>query len=318
MYRAGIWIITLAVAAVAAAGQVRTDRRTTREQWRNLTAAAPEAEQVAITYWNAPNNIGVYYAWTSSANWTAGVPGASDIAVFDGRTQGSVAGAGSIGVPIAFGRLETEDSYGGNIGQPGNSFFADGDIVFHGTGGGAISLGGLSAKRWVVLDNEGFGNIIYLQDLTANDFDVRILSGTVSIDGVAVLGTSPIVVYDGTVELMRIETLTLFEVRGGTVINGAEITELRISGGTVQSQNGGAAAAGGFFTDLWMTGGTYQNFSSNTGFNSANIDGGVCEFLDATVRTIPTVTEGPDGEFRAHQNTTVTNHLRLYPPLLIP
>lgn len=237
-----VWLAIIAGSAVAQTGGWRDSHGRTKGNGTDARQIRPgiqafipgvdrvadaEEPDMAETYWNSSGSA----AWNLAANWTGGVPGAADTAIFDGRSQVSVAGADrSAGGTLT--RIRVHPEYRGDIGS------ADGPLIipvnyvdYRGTGQAYIQQT-LTLKTLFVNSARPLGsNAMHWTGNSPKLMDV--LAGQVLLnaaDGAS--GPTSLVVVGGFVRIgAENKTTGWLTLYGGEVVIEANVSGIYVDGG---------------------------------------------------------------------------------------
>lgn len=205
---------------------------------------------MAETYWNSSAST----VWNSAANWTGGVPGAADVAVFDGRSQVSVSGFDASGGGTLT-RIRVHPEHGGNIGSADSPIIIPVNYVdYRGTGQAHIQQTlvaqtlfinsarplGSDAMRWT-------GNSPKYMDVVNGQVLLNAASGATGPDSLVVVGgfvrigaanktTGWLSLYDGEV-VIEANVSGIYIDGGRLTDHGTTGTAIAVSGGEYIADN---------------------------------------------------------------------------------
>ena len=215
---------------------------------------AIEAHALDTTWQLNPSPAG---DWNTAGNWTAGVPGIADTAIFGASSVTTISGTTTAGAATArFEAAAPEYSFVfGNAGQSygfsivNNSSFAPRISML----GGQFSIGGTGTAANAIMTLNGSGSALFYGNASAGTATIHVLNGT----GVAFQGSSTAANATFNVNNLATVAFTDTSTAGNATLatntNNALVTfSDSASGGSARL----VAGLGNFRFDLLTTGGT--------------------------------------------------------------
>ena len=230
---------------------------------------------MAETYWNSSGSE----VFNSAANWTAGVPGAGDTMIFDGRSQVSVAGVDwSGGGDLA--KIRVHPEYGGNIGSEGNPLIfviaLTGPVDYRGTGQAYLQLANADLPYVSVNTTRPLGsNALHWTGNNPRSLDV--LNGQVLLNAASgAAGPTSLAVTGGFVRIgAENKTTSWLTLYDGEIVIEANVTGIYIDGGRLTDR-------GTTGTAIVVSGGQYIATDDPTTGSYAYVTGGVFDITRCT------------------------------------
>ena len=225
--------------------------------------------------------------YSVAANWSpSGVPVASDDVIFPAGVSQSVTD-GLDQSSVALGNFIVEDGYSGTLGTSAAYLQIDADSIrFDGSGVSYIDTGS-AAVDWDITGTAtatSGSQGLYIKGTGIDDLSIK--SGTV---GVAVLPGESATVTDARVLGGKFTTgagvtLTTLEASAGTTTNKANVSTVKVFGGTVNSDVVGQSASAA--TTLYSFGGTY-NLNGSGNITTLHLSGGTVDTTSSGIsRTV--------------------------------
>jgi len=225
--------------------------------------------------------------WNTAGNWTGGVPGASDRAIFNSGAV-SVATPPTAGVNDELAALITTPDWTGNLCSSGSPCVIDCGLVIIESTSGLHYLEGKGSSneidQMVVVGTTADANACHINGHVGK---VVLLAGTVVLDSGLVLDD---LVTEQSTDASLVVTTTASGAITNWVIDGGTITT-PIGGTNIQLNRGQFTHTAGAVTALTQTGGTYN--ASNTAavtISLAHILGGTFDATGAATDQVLTLT----------------------------
>ena len=226
---------------------------------------------MAETYWNSSGSE----VFNNAANWTAGVPGADDVAIFDGRSNVPVAGADrTAGGTLT--RIRVHPEHSGNIGSESNPLIIPVNYVdYRGTGQAYIQQP-LTLKTLYVNSARPLGtNAMHWTGNSPSFMDV--LAGQVLLNAASgAAGPTSLAVTGGFVHIGPANKTTGWL----TLYDGEIVIEANVSG--IYIDDGRLTDRGTTGTNILVSGGEYIADNDPTTGSYAHVTGGVFDITRCT------------------------------------
>lgn len=304
MYRLGIWIITLVVAAVAA-GQVQTDRQSewTKPQWRSL-----EAEMAGPHTWLGTTGS-VVGAWAADNFDTGLLPATGEDVWFTTRSHQDVtSGLDQSGPGELLNRIWIQAGNRSSIGTSSAPLIVDTEsIIHHGSGILHYEQAEVTvALRYYIIG--GITNVtprFYFHDLVSQPSAYFFMGGRSWIGADAGI-TGTIYVFPSAELILEPDASNQFRSliqTGGSVIchRSQESGTVTISAGSFLQETTGSLEA------VVMYGGD-MNFKGSDIDNMHILGNAIFDFTqDPRAKSIASMVIGPNAEVKKHQGITVTS-----------
>jgi len=214
------WLL-LAAGLLAGCGQLQPKETLKHER----------VPDMAETYWQSTGST----VFANGANWSGGVPGVGDVAVFDGRSQVDAAGSDQSGGGLLTA-IRIQREYQGSIGTAGNPLVIPVSKVDHlGTGQVCIYLSAANLPD-VSVDSGHSLQFPALRWTGYNPQRLDILRGKVWYDATLGDTTARVVLIGGRFYATATsKKIGLLLVVGGVAEPNFEVTSTHVLGGTVKA-----------------------------------------------------------------------------------
>lgn len=229
---------------------------------------------MANSYWTGGTDGDL----SDATNWTGGVPGTGDTAVFN---DGSVSVDPSLGALALIGSIEIYSGYTGNIGASGNAWSCKVEDHIKQFGHAALWWESVTTAAPDVFIACAHNGVIVNLDGSTGATDIVILRGTVTLAGslgattLLTVGSVSNQAQDAQVTIVsNANDITTMDQNGGNVELNKEAQTIVMRAGFLETPWGGS----GKVLNLRQTGGVFRHHSINASANVTQVIAGNCVY----------------------------------------
>jgi hypothetical protein len=258
---------------------------------------------MAISYWTGGTDGDL----SDATNWTGGVPGTGDTAVFN---NGSVSVDPSLGALALIGSILVEPGYTGNIGASGNAWSCKVEDDIKHLGHAELWWESVTTAAPDVFIACASNNVVVNLDGSTVATDIVILRGTVTLAGslgattLLTVGSVSNRAQDAQVTIVsNANDITTLDQNGGNVQLNKEAQTIVLRSGYLETPYGSS----GKVLNLRASGGVFRHHSINASANVTQAIAGNCVYdLGRGAKTIDHLIRLPGLKLRKTDLHTIT------------